>query len=298
MKDKGELTQRYHPGSILLSDQIESFIKKGILIVDNTFDEQQLRTAKYNVRLGKMYFKGDEYHSLDDKNPILKIEPYELVFIESYEVFRLPENMVGQYDIRISGCLGGMGLQTGLQLDPTYFGRIFCPLFNFSNKTLTLRYKKHFASVQFIYTTPPAPETKRFESERQGLLSLNQALPDEPGRSGLEELGRNIKETQGQLEKRIEDFDRAATRLHTRVDAMVSAVFEGMAFMIAALGILVAAISIVIIPEFKVGAPTDMSRIITIGIGVAIFIGVALVIFLLIRRIMRKISGDTKISKG
>lgn len=263
-------TNHYYPGSILLSDQIESFVDKGLLIVDNTFDKQQLQTAKYDVRLGKKYFQGDEFHSLDDENPILKIAPYELVYVESHEVFKLTENIIGQYDIRIRGCLGGMGLQTGLQLDPTYYGRVFCPLFNFSNKTCTLRYKGHFASLQFCYTTPPTPETKPFDSERQGLLSLNQALPDEPGRSGLEELGRNIKETQKQLERRIEDFDREATRLHTRVDSMVGAVFQGMAFMIAALGVIVAAASIMV----TTGIPLAPSASLWIAIGAVIVIAV------------------------
>lgn len=272
MKVEEKPTNHYYPGSILLSDRIESLVKKGLLIVENTFDEQHLRTAKYDVRLGKMYFKDGKYHSLNDENPILKIEPYELVFVESYEVFRLTKNIIGQYDIRISGCLGGIGLQTGLQLDPTYYGRIFCPLFNFPNKTLTLRHKKHFASIQFSYTTAPLKrKTKLFESERQGLLSLNQALPDEPGRSGLEELGRNIKETQEQLEKRLKNFDSAAIRLHTRIDSMVSAVFEAMAFMIAALGVLVAAVTMMVTRDIVPAAT------VTILIGVGAFILIAII---------------------
>lgn len=263
-------TEHYYPGSILLSDQIENFVKKELLIVDNTFDKRNLRTAKYDARLGRMYYKDDDYHTLDDDRRILKIAPYELVFVESHEVFRLPENIIGQYDIRISGCLGGMGLQTGLQLDPTYYGRIFCPLFNFSNKTLTLRYQEHFASIQFSYTTAPTHEVKPFESERQGLLSLNQALPDEPGRSGLEELGANIKKTQRELERRIKDFDSTSTRLHTRIDSMVSAVFEAMAFMIAALGVLVAAVTMMVTRDIIPAVPVT----ILIGVGAFILIGI------------------------
>lgn len=273
MQNEDQQTWSQYPGSVLLSDRICDLVRKGLLIVDGTFDERNLRTAKYDARLGKTYYKDGEYHTLDDERRILRIAPYELVFVESHEVFSLPENLVGQYDIRISGCLGGIGLQTGLQLDPTYYGRIFCPLFNFSDKTLPLRYKEHLASIQFSYTTAPTLDVKSFASERQGLLSLNQALPDEPGRSGLAELGKSIEETQRQLQRRIRDFDSTAARLHTRVDSMIGAVFQGMAFMIAALGVLVAAVTMMVTIDTPLAPKT------TLLIGVGIVAAIALIGF-------------------
>jgi deoxycytidine triphosphate deaminase len=272
-------------GSVLLSDDI----KQLQLIVDDpfynlgsTFDENHLDKAKYNARLGKAYFKDGKYDILSDDNPLLEIKPYELVFVESYEVFKLPQNVIGKYDIRISGCLGGLGLQTGLQLDPTYHGRFFCPLFNFSDTTLTLKYKDQLASVHFIYTTKPTIKTKPYTG-KQNLFSLSQALSDTPRGSGLGKLWENLQE-----------FDRAAARLHTRIDSMIGAVFEGMAFMIAALGIIIAGISMLIIPEFKVGAQVEMSLIIKIVIGIAIFLVVTLGVFGLMKRKMRQISEANK----
>lgn len=286
MQVKEKPTEQYYVGSVLLSDHIKSFVEEGLLIVsdpfyeerEDTFDERQLDRSKYNARLGKAYYKAGKFGYLDEKsNPHLVVESYELVFVESYEVFKLPENVVARYDLRISGCLGGMGLQTGLQIDPTYYGRFFCPLFNFSDSEFRLKYKDHLASVEFLYTTPPTAETKPYGGGKQELFSLSQTLLS-PRRSGL-----------GRLWAELESFDRAATRLHTRVDAMMSAVFEGMAFMIAALGIIVAAIAIVIIPEFEVGVPTNMSLIIRILIGIAIALGIALGMFFLMRKAMRKI---------
>jgi deoxycytidine triphosphate deaminase len=147
MQDKKELPDQNYQGSVLLADRIKKFVDKDWLIRKDTFDEGQLKRAKYDVRLGKAYYKAGKYGNLSDDNPLLEIEPYELVFVESYEIFEMPKNVVAMYDLRVSGCLGGMGLQTGLQIDPTYCGRIFCPLFNFSDTRVTLKYKHHLASV-------------------------------------------------------------------------------------------------------------------------------------------------------
>ena len=286
MQQKERPTEKHYPGSVLLSDHICDLVSKGLLIVDGTFDERYLQTAKYDARLGRMYYKDGEYHTLDDEKRILRVAPYELVFVESYEVFRLPENVVGRYDIRISGCLGGIGLQTGLQLDPTYHGRIFCPLFNFSDKTLTLKYKEHLASIQFSYSTAPTAEVKPFDSERQGLLSLNHALPDDPGRSGLENLRVHIEQTQKELEKRIRDFDSTYARLHARVDSMISGVFQGMAFMIAVIGVLVAAIFMMMTAERPL-IPAMQE-----------WVGVGLVIVIAVIGFMRMMSGIRKTKKN
>lgn len=287
MKDKEKPTQEYYLGSILLSDHIKNFVKEGLLIVsdpfyeerEHTFDEQQLDRSKYNARLGKAYYKAGNFGYLDERNnPHLVVESYELVFVESYEVFKLPQNVVARYDLRISGCLGGMGLQTGLQIDPTYYGRFFCPLFNFSDSEFRIKYKDHLASVEFLYTTAPTPETKPYGG-KQELFSLSQTLLS-PRRSGL-----------GRLWTELESFDRAATRLHTRVDAMLNAVFQGMAFLIAALAILVGVMVVGIIPEFQTGVPIDVSLLVRIGIGLAIAIGIGLGFYFPMRALIRKISG-------
>ncbi|MCJ7516191.1 MAG: hypothetical protein MUO89_09580 [Dehalococcoidia bacterium] len=272
----GKTINRYYRGSILLSDEIEKLVMKGTLIVDGTFNEQQLRTAKYDARLGRIYYKDEKFGFLDNKtNPTLEIGPYELVFVESYENFKLPKNVIGKYDLRISNCLGGIGLQTGLHLDPTYYGKIFSPLFNFSDKKVRLQYMEHLASIEFIYTTPPNKRTKSFQSPRQGLLSLIDALPSSPGRSGLERLWSELAE-----------FDKAATRLHTRVDTMIAAVYGAMAFMIAALAVMAAAISIVITSNVL----NVVVRPLSIALGIISFLFVVAIVLFVLYKIISKIS--------
>lgn len=283
MNTQEESNEQYYPGAVLLSDHIKKFVDNNLLIVEDTFDDHQLQRAKYNVRLGKTYFKEGDYHDLSKNNIILKIKPYELVFVESYEIFKLPENVIGKYDTRIKGCLGGIGLQTGLHIDPDYYGRFFCPLFNFSNIPLTFRFKDHLASIEFIYTTPPTSETKPFSSERQGLLSLREALSDEPGRSGLEELLEKTKDTQEILENRLKEINSTANLLNIRVDSMIGAVFQAMAFMIAILAVMAATMSFMFTADLS-------TKPVNIGIGAGILIAVALLVYYPIRKIIRKIS--------
>lgn len=169
-------------GSVLLAGRIKELVQAKYLIVDDpstgetTFGgKPQLKRAKYNVRLGTRYFQNGRYKDLDATNKFINIQPYELVFIESYEIFRIPDNVVARYDLRVSHCLAGLGLQVGLQLDTTYYGRFFCPLFNFSDQVVPLEYKNDIASVQFMYTTKPTQEddgTDSFGQDKQGLLSL------------------------------------------------------------------------------------------------------------------------------
>jgi deoxycytidine triphosphate deaminase len=276
MRDKHLSDQQHYPGSVLLSDRIEALVKENMLIVENTFDEQRLRTAKYDFRLGTSYFKGGNLGTLnDDSNPVITIEPYELIFVESFEIFHLPKNVIGRYDLRISGCLAGVGLQTGLQLDPTYYGRIFSPLFNFSDTRMLLKFKDHLASIEFIYTTPPTSKTKAFESPRQRFLHLHEALPLVPRSTGVE-----------MVWARLSAFGEEATRLHMRIDTMVAAVYTAMAFMIAVLAVIAAALSAVLTSDI-------IPQPFPLGIGLIVLFVIAAIALVIIRKTIRGISkGD------
>ncbi len=298
VQNKEEPPDQNYPGSVLLADRIEKFVKAGWLIVPDktgkkTFDKHQLKRAKYDLRLGKKYYKGGGFKDLDEESdPFLVVEPYELVFVESYEVFKMPKNVVARYDLRVRSCVEGAGLQTGLQVDPTYYGRIFCPLFNFSDEKVTLKYKEHLASIQFLYTTPSTLEAEKypaFDEERRDKFCLTQVLKS-PRRSGLEELRTSIKNTENILEGELVEFRDKANRLHTRVDSMVGAVFEAMAIMIAALGVIAAAISIAVTSDFTIDRPAYTVM------GVIVFLAVAVGIYYRVKRKVNKISGDKKTS--
>ncbi|MGA8848551.1 MAG: hypothetical protein WB564_01810 [Dehalococcoidia bacterium] len=293
MTQTQEQPSEQYPGAVLLSDHIKEFVDRGELIVrdpwygdlGDTFDEKQLDRAKYNVRLGRTYFKAGEFRCLDEGgNTTFKVEPYELVFVESYEVFKMPPNVVARYDLRISKCLAGLGLQTGLQLDPTYHGRFFCPIFNFSDKPEWLTYKDQLASLQFNYTTPPTQKTKPYGG-KPGLFCLTQALSSPRG-TGLDALRREL-----------EHFHEASDRLHSRVDTMVNVVYGGMTFILATLGVTVAALSFLVVNLVK-PQPESIFEVkpLALGIGIAILLiilfGGSVLILILMKRMEKRIMGE------
>jgi deoxycytidine triphosphate deaminase len=270
-----------YPGAVLLGDHIKYWVKRGELIVDGTFILNHLKRAKYDVSLGKMYFKNGNYGILDESLPstmTLSIEPYELVFVESYEIFKIPKNIVAVYDLRVKCCLGGLGLQTGLQLDPEYHGRIFCPLFNFTDTPVKLDYKEHLASVQFIYTTLSNEDVEKITScDRNDLMSLSEALDKKPPLSGLKDLYDKINKTNTDVVSKIKEIDEYNKRidiLDTKIENFTRTNFSAMAFVVGALSVMAAAIAIAVTRSTP---GSDLA--VAIGTGIIVFvIGVLIII--------------------
>jgi len=276
-------------GSQLLRDRIYDLVEKEkILIINETFDNNMLDIAKYNMRLGSQYLKDGQFGCLTETNKVLTIEPYELVFVESYEVFLLPKNITARYDLRISCCLAGISIQTGLQLDPEYKGRTFCALFNFSNERVNLVFKDQLGSIEFSYTTKWSDKVGSFQSPRQGFMHLEDALQGQKRQSGLMQIWKDISDINNRMNENLNNtlkkFEDTATRLHTRVDTMVGAVFAAMAFTLTTLGVLVAAITMMV-TQGKI--PLDEPG--TIIIGIAVIIAVASGSLMLLRTTMRRI---------
>ncbi len=235
---------------ILLCDRIESLVSSKRLIVEN-YDNRQLKYAKYNVRLGTEYYKERKFKNLSNDDKQLTIKPYEIVFVESYEVFKLPDDIIAKYDLRISGGLAGIGLQTGLQLDPTYHGRFFCPLFNFSDQPYSLCFKEDLASVQFSYTTTPTEAALRIEAfseDKRDLMTLSRALHS-PRSSGLLALHADIQKTRAEMEQKWTDYKSKIEEDHRSLNAAHLEAQSNNTIFLAVIGLILTAISAMFVPE-------------------------------------------------
>ncbi len=275
MQDKQESPHPDYPGSVLLSDHIEEFVKKGWLIEKDTFEDEQLDRAKYNVRLGRKYFQDNNFGELNDySNLTLTIGAYELVLIDSYDIFLMPENIIGIYDLRISNCLSGLGLQTGLQIDPTYCGKIFCPVFNFSDETVRLRYKDHFASIHFIYTTPDTLKKAKPYGGKNYLFSLDKVL-QRPTSTGVETVWAKIKEIQKQLDEAHKKLVEARSETQN-----VNTVF------LAVVGLVLTAISAILVPE-AIGRTGATSPLTVLIIGI-VFLVTVFMLFRFVRSLFKR----------
>lgn len=231
-KGKGlwEDPHKDEPAGVLLSDQIEFYIKEFRLVVPYK-PAEALRSAQYTLRVGEKCYCNGKTSKIDKENPV-EIAPNELVYIQIYEYLNMPYYLIARYSLRVKQVYRGLIVDNGLQVDPGFHGRINVPVYNFTDEFKKLEFKERLLSVDFVKTTPfrPNPPINAKEERewvRSGLvntdgmpLKLFQENPDklyhqesitsffrdnEKNESSVQKLDHNVKkfgQTINQFEKR------------------------------------------------------------------------------------------------
>lgn len=168
---------------LLLSDRIQFYVKKACLI--DPFEPKNLGPASYDLRLGETFYKDGKVQTLKT-GEVLTLPPNDIVFVTTKEEIRLPFYIIGRFNLRIGFVYQGILLGTGPQVDPGYWGRLGCPLYNLSNQTVHIPQGERFATIDFIKTTRFA------ENDRQRLANIGSeddlyeiAKKDLRGKEGL-----------------------------------------------------------------------------------------------------------------
>src|SRR5258708_20047158 len=76
---------------VLLSDRIKHYCKEYKLI--DPFDDELLKPAGYELRVGRNYSVRGERKALND-GMILEIGPYQVAIIETYEPLTIPNFLI------------------------------------------------------------------------------------------------------------------------------------------------------------------------------------------------------------
>lgn len=108
--------------------------------------------------------KGTEIdkYSLQDKNKIhsLTIPAYGSALIqlnETVDTFTVAEEqkilVVGRFDLKLGNVHKGLISQQATQVEPYYKGKLFCFLYNLSNKEIILEYGQKIATIEFSYVS-------------------------------------------------------------------------------------------------------------------------------------------------
>lgn len=214
--------------SILRNDEIARLVQECQLI--ENCEPANVQPVGYDLRLGDEYYLDGEIHKLTETpHHVLTIPPHDLVFVSSFENVNLPSNMVGRFGLRLGLVLKGLILANGPQVDPGSKGKLFALLFNFSNKPAHIRYKEHFATVEFSYTTSPTEASIIYEGPRQGITAMREMIPAEQVRSGLREVCLDLEKSQVRTERMLDMFY----------------IVLGITF--AAIGVIVAALAILVV---------------------------------------------------
>ncbi len=216
------------PTGVLLSDEIEFYIEHFKLV--DPSKSANIKAASYELRVGKKYAIGNKVFSLSDGG-VLTFPKFEVVVVEILETLNLPDFLIGRWNIRTRWAYEGLIWVGGPQVNPGFRGKIMCPLWNLSDKEISIPYGEAIAVMDFATTTPVKDKSNREPHwDKRTRVVFEDYVKDL--RSGLVTLVadgvENLKTTTAE---RLESHQN-------RMDTFTAVTFS-------ALGVLVAAVAII-----------------------------------------------------
>src|SRR5712692_7457282 len=147
---------------VLLSDAIKKCCDSFGLITP--LKEDNLKPANYKLRVGDEYAIRGAIHSLSDEagKSEIRIEPFEVAIIKTLETINMPRFLIGRWNIQVSKAYKGLLWVGGPQVDAGYVGNLFCPIYNLSDKAVTLRYGDPIAVIDFEKTSQVSKDSKPY----------------------------------------------------------------------------------------------------------------------------------------
>ena len=145
-----------HPNQtgVLLSHEIEFFSKNHNLIKD--FDPSHLKPAGYELTVGDEWYLGGKYYHFQDDDPNankIEIQPFEVAVIKTAEIIVLPRFLIARWNLRVRYAYEGLLWLGGPQVDPGFKGHLFCPIYNLSDRPVTIQVGDEIALIDFVKTT-------------------------------------------------------------------------------------------------------------------------------------------------
>ena len=254
---------RYSPGAVLLSDQIEYYIDKlRPPLLTNPHNERistsellgSLDAASYKLRLGNKAHVGGERVDISDGRPLL-IPPHQVAIVTTHEQINLPRFLIARWNLRVKWVYEGLLWTGGPQVDPGWQGHLFCPIYNLAERQIVIPHKEPVFTMDFTRTT----YYQKVKTSSYGYVSKNHK-------------GARDKTLQGHDIHRLRSAPFEALRqlsgLDTRVNSFNTFTFLVLAIMIAAIGV---------IASFGVGGSTSSPDSNENGAGLLVLTIIALV---------------------
>ena len=172
---------RDNPGrkGMLLSDQINNFCGKGLLIATG-YSQKRLRPAAYTLTIGDRYVDSSgNQHKLSDDSPSFEMKPNSIVFVSTAEELDLPYYIAARFNLRVEWVYKGILLGTGPQVEPGFRGNLSCPLYNLTDRPVTITRGQEFATIDFERTSDFVDRTPDYiaghlQAHESGMLDVYQ----------------------------------------------------------------------------------------------------------------------------
>ncbi len=224
---------------VLLSDEIEYYRNRFLLI--DPWDPECLRPAGYDLRVGSNFSIGGVNDRIKDFESFT-IQPYQVAVIETYESINMPRFLIGRWNIRVSLAYEGLLWVGGAQVNPGFRGHLCCPIYNLSDKPVTLAFKQPIAMIDFVTTTRLNRWSKLFDWEGRKKLIFSQYHPERLI-SGIttkieKRLDRFENGTKNSIEQLSQDSQRELDGIRGRIDTFITAILTVLSVLVAALGVI------------------------------------------------------------
>ncbi len=154
LKYEDPLTNEPSRKGMLLSNQIEWFCSRGVLIEEG-YCAERVRPASYTLTIGSDYVdsKGRICRLSKKKEAFFYMEPNSIVYVSTAESLNLPFYIAARFNLRVKWVYRGILLGTGPQVEPGFRGHLSCPLFNLTDQAVRIKLGDEFATIDFERTT-------------------------------------------------------------------------------------------------------------------------------------------------
>lgn len=227
---------------VLTSDEIKYCITKFKLIepFDEEKDDKKLKPARFKLSLGENYAMAGDIKKLYDepgKNEFV-IPPFQVAIVSTKEILNMPRFLIGRWNLDIDLVYKGLLWVGGPQVDPGYYGHLYCPLYNLSSDPVKLTLGQDIATIDFVRTTPfkkgvskPYPRPPR----RRELCEYEYKW-----QSALYELAsKKIQVFGEELESFKEKIEETSEKTSERVYRSIVSIFTVLAILIAVISLII-----------------------------------------------------------
>ncbi len=209
---------------VLLSNRIECYVDSHCMI--HPFSRDSLEPAGYQMRVGDRYFRGLQKEELQDADTF-EIEPYEVVVIETLEHLCIPRFMIARWNIKVKLAYKGLLWVGAAQVDPGYIGKLACPIYNLSRRSVKLKRGDKLALIDFVKSTPyTASQCEPFESLPP--RDIESVAPHGAHESALSQYGERVTKVEQrakQVAKAVDDVRSQAVYFSTLVITLLGVLF-------------------------------------------------------------------------
>lgn len=135
------------PPALLNSADVEAYARHPNVLLFSDFDRSKLKSASYEIQAaGDVYFWRQSDSNLGWSQEIVSLRgaeefvicPNQLVYVYPDVLFNIPEYLALRFNLQISLVHQGLLLGTGPLVDPGFSGRLLIPVYNFTNREVSI----------------------------------------------------------------------------------------------------------------------------------------------------------------